>query len=158
MAVFKSEVPRRRPPANRNLRSYTLRHIGPKAVVFPDTIGQSFTVLNRTDMVARPLPVANIPDNAHFASGTWNGRLFDAGDASIVWPNKEASDGPPWRSRFDPTDKLQWPEVYVDEYLEGVYVVTKVTPDMNQVKVDLFDGFQMCKSAYTRDWTVPRKK
>jgi hypothetical protein len=39
-----------------------------------------------------------------------------------------------------------------------VYVVTKVTPDMNQVKVDLFDGFQMCKSAYTRDWTVPRKK
>ncbi|HTX32243.1 MAG TPA: hypothetical protein VMD09_12750 [Solirubrobacteraceae bacterium] len=141
-------------PTVLDLRNYALRHIGPKAVVWPDTPAQEFTVLNRSDMVARPLPQANIPNSADFASGAWNGRLYDAADGKIVWPNKEASDGVPWRARFDPNSKLQWLEIYVDEYLESCLCVTKVTPDRNQVEVDGYDGFQMCKSAYERDWIV----
>src|ERR1700752_2275838 len=78
-------------PTVLDLRQYALRHIGPKAVVFPDTPGASFTVLNRTDMVARPLPQANIPNSSDFVSGSWTGRLLDAGDGKLTFPNKEAS-------------------------------------------------------------------
>ena len=140
-------------PTVLDLRAYTLRLIGPHSVVFPTTPGTAYTVLNRNDLVARPLPSSQLPTSADFVSGTWNARLFDAGDGKFTFPNKEASDGTPWRLRFDPTNKLQWIEVTVDEYLEMVICVTKVTPDRNQVLVEGYDGFQMCKSAYLRDWT-----
>ncbi len=139
-------------PTVLDLSAYSIRLIGPKAVVYPDTPGASFTVLNRTDLVARPLPQANLPATADFASGQWTGRINDAGDAKIIWPNKEASDGTPWRYRFDPTNKLMWLEIRVNGFLETVQCITKVTPDRNQVEVDCYDGFQMTKSAYVRDW------
>ena len=141
-------------PTVLDLQGYQIRHIGPKALLWPDTIGSQFTVLARTDLIARPLPQSNLPYTNDFVSGTWTNRVNDAGDAKFIWPNKEASDGPPWRFRFDPTGKLQWLEVYINGWLEGVYCVTKVIPDRNQVEVDCYDGFQMCKSAYVRDWTV----
>lgn len=141
-------------PTVLDLRRYTLRHVGPKAVVFPVALAGSTTILARNDMVARPLPSSNVPYSPDFASGSWTGRLYDAGQSQLVFPNKEASDGVPWRSRFDSTSKLQWIEFWIDGYLEHVMCITKVTPDRNQVLVEGYDGFQLTKTAYERDWIV----
>jgi hypothetical protein len=52
----------------------TIRHIGPKAAVWPNAPGsvKQFTVLQNTTMVARPLPVANVPASQDFVSGSYN--------------------------------------------------------------------------------------
>jgi hypothetical protein len=131
-----------------------LRHIGPRAAVWPTSPAQDVTVLGRTDMVARPLPVSNVPANADFASGSWTTRLDDSGECSFVFPNVVSSDGLPWRERFDPSGHGQFLEVTYNGHLEGVFCIDTVTPTQQQITVHGQDGWFLLKKAYVRDWTV----
>jgi hypothetical protein len=141
-------------PTVQEFRRTTFRLVGPRALVFPTALEANVAVLARTDMVARPLPVADLPHSPDFASGSWTGRLGDAADGTLTWPNKEATDGTPWRYRFSPTGKLMWLEVYLDGYLDATLCITKVTTARDRVDVYATDGFFQCKSAYERDWIV----
>lgn len=137
--------------------AYTLRHVGPRSAVWPQSPAANVAVLACTTMVARPLPSSNIPTDRDFAAGSWTGRLDDAGEASVTFPNAEASDGLAWRSRFDPGingQRLQWVEVWADEYLEQVFCLYTVNPDRQQVQITGYDGAYLLKNAYERDWTV----
>jgi hypothetical protein len=108
-------------------------------------------------MVARPLPSDPSPESRDFASGSWTGRLDDAGEMAITFPNSEASDGAPWRSRFDPGvagQRLQWLEIYQNGYLESCCCLFTVVPDRDQVQITGYDGAYLLKNAYERDWVV----
>jgi hypothetical protein len=133
-----------------------IRHIGPKASVWPGApvALEEFTVLSRTDMVARPLPISNVPGTRDFVSGSWTLRLDDAGEATLVFPNTDASDGAPWRSRFDVTGHLQFLEIYFNGELDFVGVIDQVTPTQASVTVHCDDAFWLLKKAYARDITV----
>lgn len=87
---------------------YSLRHIGPKALVWPQTPSAPVTVLARTDMVARLLPSSPLPNDPDLVTGAFTNRLNDSGEASFTFPNSVSSDGVLWRSRFDPTGHLQF--------------------------------------------------
>jgi hypothetical protein len=133
-----------------------IRLIGPKASVWPAPPAdvQTFSVLGCDTMVARPLPVSNVPASPDFVSGYWTGRLDDAGEAQLVFPNATSSDGTPWRQRFDPTGHLQWIEIYFNGYLDFCGVIDQVTPDQQSVTVHAYDPFWVLKKAYVRDWIV----
>lgn len=133
---------------------YTLRHIGPRAAVWPTSPNPDITVLNRTDMVARPLPSSSLPSSPDFVSGTWNGRLGDAGDGMLLFPNTIASDGVAYRERFDPEGHCQFIEIYNNGNLDFVGVIDQVIVDQQQVQVHLSDGWFLLKKAYERDWIV----
>jgi len=131
-----------------------LRHIGPRAAVWPTSPAQDATVLGRTDMVARPLAISNVPANPDFASGSWTTRLDDSGECSFVFPNTTSSDGVPWRERFDPDGHNQFLEVTYNGNLEGVFCIDTVTPTQQSVTVHGQDGWFLLKKAYERDWIV----
>ena len=141
-------------PTVLDLRKYSMRHIGPAADVWPTSPAPLLTLLGCTTMVARPIPVQNLPNSPDFASGQWTGRLNDAGDFTLTWPNATASDGLPWRERFDPTGLLQWIEITVDEYLEANCLVVKTDTQRDHIDASGYDGFWLLKKAYERDWTV----
>ena len=137
--------------------TYLLRHVGPRDQVWLQSPATEITVLNRTDMVARPLPAAPDPASPDFQTGDYDLRLSDMGDFTITFPNKEASDGLPWRTRFDPGgdgQRLQWVELWLDEFLEFTGVLLTVVPDRQQVQITGDDGTFCLKNAYERDWTV----
>jgi hypothetical protein len=117
-------------PTVLSLNRYALRRVGPRAAVFPTSPVPNFSVLQVATMVARPLPTSNAPNSPDFASGSWTGRLVVAGEMALTFPNKEASDGAPWRNRFDPTGHLQWIEIYNDGYLESVCCIDKLSPPL----------------------------
>lgn len=138
-------------------RSYALRHIGPQSHLYPQgvPIAQStYTVLNQTTMVGRALPMADMPNSTDFVSGSWTGRVNDAGEFTLTFPNKEASDGTPWRNRFDPSFKNEWIEILNDGYLEAVCCIEKVDLKRDQIIISGHDGFWQTKNAYERDWIV----
>lgn len=120
--------------------------------MFPAALAANATFLNRTDMVAKPLPASQLPTSPDFVNGSYNMRLMDAGDCQLFFPNGVASDGTKYRQLFDPNYHLQWVEVYSDAYLEGVYCITKVIQQRDSIEVDGVDGFFMLKMAYERDW------
>ncbi|MBV8930088.1 MAG: hypothetical protein JO152_13280, partial [Mycobacteriaceae bacterium] len=133
---------------------YTIRHVGPRAAVWPTTPNAPLTVLARKDMVARWLPVSPAPDSADFVSGSWTGRLGDAGDGTFVFPNANSSDGTPWRNRFDTTSHLQFLEVYDNNELDFCGVIDQVKVDQQSVTVHCSDGWFLLKKAYERDWVT----
>jgi hypothetical protein len=134
---------------------YTLRHVGPGADVWPNTPGSQYTLLQRNDMVARPLPSSPLPTSPDLVTGSWTGRLGDSGEATLTFPNKIASDGIAWRDRFDPTGHLQFVEIYYNNELDYVGVIDQIpTIDQTQVQIHLADGWWMLKKAYVRDWIV----
>lgn len=134
---------------------YSVRHIGPAFAIWPDTPAPQFSVLAASTMVARPLPMSNLPSSPDLASGSWTGRLGDAGEAILTFPNATASDGVPWRSRFDPTGHLQFLEISRNGEIEFVGLIDQV-PVINQqqVQVHCSDGWWLLKKAYERDWIV----
>lgn len=135
--------------------NYKIRHIGPAAVVWPDSPAARTTVLGCTTMVARPLPSSNLPTSADLVTGSWTGRLGDSGESTLTFPNKEASDGTPWRQRFDPTGHLQFVEIYYNNELESCCVIDQIpTIDQTQVQIHGSDGWFLLKKAYERDWIV----
>lgn len=134
----------------------TLRHVGPKSAIWPAPPAgvSTFALLNQAAMIARPLPVSDVPASQDFVSGSWTGRLGDAGEAQLVFPNATSSDGEPWRDRFDPTGHLQFVEVRLNGFLEVVGVIDQVTTDQQGVTVHAYDAFWLLKKAYVRDWVV----
>lgn len=134
---------------------YSLRLIGPQDAVWPTTPNAPVTVLANDSMVARPLPMSNLTSSPDFVSGNWIGRLGDAGEGSLTFPNKDASDGVPWRQRFDPTGHLQFMEIYRNGELDFCGVIDAITTlDRQQVQIHCYDGMWLLKKAYERDWTV----
>jgi hypothetical protein len=133
---------------------FELRHVGPLSSVWPTSPNAPVTVLARTDMISRPLPMSQLPGSPDFVSGTWNGRLGDAGDATLVFPNGPAGDGIPYRTRFDATGHLQWVEILDNGETDFVGVIDKVTVDQQKVTLHLSDGWFLLKKAYERDWVV----
>lgn len=134
---------------------YAIRHVGPRGAVWVNSPAANIPVLGRPDMVARWLPSSNQPDSPDFATGSWTGRLGDSGESTITFPNGEASDGVPWRQRFDPTGHLQWIEIYYNNDLDSVCVVDKIpTIDEQQVQIHGADGFWILNKAYERDWII----
>lgn len=137
--------------------AFTLRHVGPRSAVWPQALAANTTVLGCSSMVGRPLPSSNIPNDPDFATGSTTSRLDDAGEFTLTFPNADASDGLPWRSRFDPGvngQRLQWVEVWIDEYLDHVGCLYTMVPDRQQVQLTGYDGTYCLKNAYERDWTV----
>ena len=134
---------------------FAVRLVGPKAAVWPSAPEsvQQFAVLNAATMVARPLPYSDVPGSPDLISGSWTGRLGDAGELALQFPNVPASDGVPWRQRFDPTGHLQFLEVYFNGFLDAVGVIDQVQASQQAVAVHTYDGFWLLKKAYTRDWT-----
>ncbi|HZV74580.1 MAG TPA: hypothetical protein VFF79_12755 [Conexibacter sp.] len=126
-------------------RPYRLRHIRPQA--------GGTTVLN-TAMGFEWLPSNPTPMSRDFASGHWTGRLGDAGEFQLTFPNTLASDGIPWRSRFSTVGHTEFVEIYRDDVLEFVGVILTVTPDQQQVVVTGQDGWFLLKKAFERDFTT----
>lgn len=123
-------------------RRYRLRHVKPAAagiVVLGQTFGFQW------------LPADPQPHSKDLASGSWTGRLGDAGEFSLIFPNTTASDGIAWRDRFDVAGHLQFIEIYRDDTLEFVGVIVKVDKDRNQVVVSGWDGWFLLKKCYVRD-------
>ena len=137
-------------------RTYQLRHIGPKAQIWPQppVAVSTYALLNQSAMVARSLPWSNQPNSADWVTGQWTGRLNDSSDFTLTFPNKEASDGGPWRLRFDPGGKKQWIEIWNDGYLEHVGCIQKGAYQRDSVVISGNDGWFQLKAAYERDWTV----
>ena len=144
-------------------RGYEIRLVGPEADVWPgSTPGvaappvalTTYAVLNQPAMSARRLPMTNSPNSPDMVSGEWTGRINDAGDFQLVFPNKEASDGLPWRNRFDPSLKRQWIEIYNDGYLEHCGCIEIVDKQRDQITISGHDGLWQTKMAYERDWIV----
>lgn len=144
-------------------RGYALRHIGPSPSIYPPAPGSalttsppvaltSYVVLQQPQMVARDLPMSNAPNSPDFVSGEWTGRLIDSGDFTLIFPNKEASDGTPWRNRFASNGKNQWIEVKNDGYLEFCGCIEKVDLKRDQITITGHDAFFQLKTAYERDW------
>jgi len=133
-----------------------LRHIGPLSSIWPAPPADvsTFALLGQSAMVARKLPISNVPATPDFVSGSWTGRLGDAGEATLLFPNATSSDGVPWRERFDPTGHLQFIEVKFNGFLDFTGVIDQVTADQQQVTVHAYDAFWLLKKAYVRDWIV----
>jgi PA14 domain len=127
-------------------RRHRLRHI------FPSAAG-AVTVLGRL-YGFRELPISYLPDSPDFAEGTWTARRDDAGEWSVTFPNREASDGFPWRNRFNTTGHLEFIEIYRDDVLEHVGCVQKIQRDRGQVVVSGFDGFYLLKAVFERDFST----
>lgn len=135
---------------------YAIRQVGLPSVLYPQTatpISPEIQVLSKL-LIARPLPASSLPSSPDFVSGSWTGRLGDAGDMQLQFPNKEASDGVPWRQRFDPTGHLQFLECYYNGNLDSCCVIDTCEVDEQGVSVHGQDGWFLLKKAYERDWTV----
>lgn len=94
---------------------YSLRHIAPKqsnegepGIVNP--FGAGFVVLGQT-LYAAPLPISRLPDSPDFHEGSTILRMLDAGEFTLTFPNKDSSDGQPWRSRFSAIGHSQFVEI-----------------------------------------------
>lgn len=139
-------------------RGYELRHIGPRSVLYagggPSVAVTNYVLLNQPTMVARELPITNSPISPDFAQGQWTMRLGDAGDYSLTFPNKDASDGMPWRNRFASDGKNQWIEIRNDGYPEFVGCIEDVDSKRDQIVITGHDGFFQTKNAYERDWVT----
>jgi hypothetical protein len=137
-------------------RGYTLRHVGPMPEIWPTppTLSPMLSMLNQSQMMSRPMPQSDVPGSPAFDSGQWTGRLLDAGDGNVVFPNSIAIDGVPWRDRFDSAGRNQWLEVYNDGYLEHVLCIMSVNKQQQSVQVIGNDGYTLTKNAYERDWVA----
>jgi hypothetical protein len=98
------------------------------------------------------LGISPLPTSRDFAEGSWTRRLADAGEWSATFPNRQASNGVPWRERFSADGHLQWVEIYRDDILESVGVITKIAPDQQKVTISGQDGWFCLRKAYERDF------
>lgn len=129
-------------------RTYRVR------LLAPDPNGTQFVLEDQT-YSGEWLPTSSIATSPDLLEGNYSLRLNDAGDFEISFPNVTASDGVPWRTRFDPDGKQQFVEIYRELDLEFVGVVERVDVDRGTVKVSGGDAFGLLKSVFERDrtWT-----
>lgn len=135
-----------------------LRHIAPQAatptsagVVSPP--GAGYVVLGQT-LFAKPLPTSHLPHSRDFDSGEFTLRVLDAGDWKLSFPNTDAADGQPWRSRFDASGRNEWIEISREGEVEFVGSIVSISPDRQSVTVAGFDGFECLKHAYEQDFST----
>ena len=100
----------------------------------------------------RDLPISVLPTSSDFSEGHYLQRLNDAGEQAVTFPNKEASDGVPWRNRFSTIGHTEFLEFYRDDVLEAVMCILKVAPTQQAVEVSGQDGWFLLRDAYERDW------
>jgi hypothetical protein len=131
-------------------RRHRLRHIKPYAAG-QGLVESAQTIFGRA-YAFEELPISELPSSRDFSEATWTGRLLDAGELEVTFPNKEASDGQPWRSRFETFGHLEFIEVYRDDALEHVDCILKVSPTQQAVVVTGQDGWALLRSAYERNW------
>lgn len=137
---------------------YRLRHVAPKQTLegepgIIDPLGNAVTVLSK-QLYAAPLPISRQPHSPDLTEGEDVMRLLDAGDFTVTFPNKDASDGQPWRSRFDDEGHVEFIEIWKDDSLEFVGVIVKVVADRQKVTVSGFDGLFLLKKAYEQELVV----
>lgn len=130
---------------------YRLRLVGP--AVNPG--GPTTTVLGRAfGAVWLNEGHGETPASSDFAEGNWVGRLGDAGDFTITFPNAASPNGPAWRDRFDPTGALEFIEIYHERFgLEFVGNVQKVQSDRGSVVVSGQSAPSLLRRAYETDFT-----
>jgi len=136
--------------------TYGLRLIAPKAasVTEPGVVnplGAATTVLAQT-LYAKPLPVSHEPTSPDFHEGNYVLRLNDAGDWTIGFPNRDASDGQPWRSRFSSDGHKQFIEISREGEVEFVGTIVKIVKDRQKIVVSGYDGFWLLKKAYEKEY------
>lgn len=132
---------------------YRLRHIHPTAR-FPSE-GATTTVLGRPYGFTE-LPISGLPGGEDLVEGGWTGRLGDAGEFTLSFPNAAGSKGL-WRERFDPDRSLEFVEVYgPDEELEFVGSIARMEIDRGTVTISGPDAWALLRRAYERDrtWTA----
>ena len=127
-------------------RRYRIRHVK------PDPAGS--TVVLGITYGFEWLPADPAPHSKDLASGSWTGRLGDAGEFQLTFPNTTASDGVAWRDRFDVSGHLEFVEIHREDTLEFVGVIVKVPKDRNQVVVSGWDGWFLLKKCYVRDQQI----
>jgi hypothetical protein len=137
---------------------YMLRHIAPKqpseggpGIVAP--LGAGFTVLGQT-LYAAPLPVSRLPDSPDFHEGQYTLRMFDAGEGDLTFPNRDSSDGQPWRQRFSAAGHTEFIEISREGEVEQIIVVDKVDKDRQKVMITGYDGLFLSKKNFEQDYTA----
>jgi hypothetical protein len=135
-------------------RAHALRHIGTAADLYPQGGAPASTTVLGAALVPRNLPTSHIAGSPDLAQGSYTGRLGDAGEFTLTFPNEAASDGINWRDRFDPDGHRQFIEITRNDELEFVGVILKVEVDRTQVVVSGQDGWFLLKKAYERDFTT----
>lgn len=102
------------------------------------------------------LPISELITNPDLVDGTWTARLQDAGTYQIRTPNKTASDGVPWRTRFTTWGRSDWIEIKRGGNLEFVACVENSIATGNSgsdsVTLQGHDAAWCLKSQYERDW------
>lgn len=136
---------------------YMLRHIAPLAASetapgIYEPLGQGFKVLART-LYAEALPVARLPNSPDFHEGKYTLRMYDAGDFAVAFPNRDASDGRPWRDRFSTDGHVEFLEISRENEIEQIGVIVKNPRDRGKVTIEGYDGFFLLKKAFEQEWT-----
>src|ERR1700729_1694006 len=136
--------------------SYQIRHIAPLAeaanlpgIVNP--LGPGVQVLSQL-LYAKPLPVSHEPTSPDFHEGEYTLRLNDAGEWSLSFPNRDASDGQPWRSRFSPDGHTHFIEISREGGIEFIGVITKEVCERGKVTISGYDGYWLLKKSYEKEW------
>lgn len=130
---------------------HRVRHVVPTAGAEPGMVPSGVSILG-TPYSFRDLPISSIPETSDFSEASWTARLNDAGALSITFPNREASDGVPWRNRFSTYGHTEFLEVYRDDVLEQVAVILTAAPSQQAVIVTGQDGWFLLRDAYERDY------
>ncbi len=132
---------------------YRLRHIHPTTRFASE--GATTTVLGRSYGFTE-LPVSTLPGGEDLVEGGWTGRLGDAGEFTLSFPNAAGSKGL-WRERFNPDKALEFVEIYgPDEELEFVGSIARMEIDRGMVTISGPDAWALLRRAYERDriWTA----
>lgn len=137
-------------------RGFVLRHVAPTAS-WPSE-GGTATVLGRTYGFT-VLPMSHLPTSPDLVEGSYTGRLGDAGEFSLTFPNVAGSKGL-WRERFSADLSREFIEIYRDEVsaqtLEFVGSIQRVEIDRGVVTVSGTDAWALLRRAYEQDrhWTA----
>lgn len=136
---------------------YTLRHIRlgdsakgtgfAPALQYPGRV----TVLGKSTSFEE-LPISELINSPDLVNGTWTARLQDAGTWTMAFPNRTASDGIPWLTRFEERGFNDWIEIRRGGYLEFVAAVGSVKADYQSVAAAGWDAAYCLKKVYERDW------
>lgn len=132
-------------------RGFRLRHIAPTARFASQ--GATATILGRSYGFTE-LPIGHLPTSAGLVDGTYTGRLGDAGEARLTFPNAASAAGL-WRERFSTDLALEFVEIYRDDVLEFVMSVQRIEIDRGTVIVSGPDAWALLRRVYERDraWT-----
>ena len=144
---------------------YSLRHIRvgnplnntATALTGGVAAGEPGDVVGQVDVVSQQLPISDLISSPDVVSGTSTARLGDSGTWQAQFPNKAASDGVPWLSRFTASTGgvtgLRFDAGRGHLSLWGAW--KRATTDFESVTVSGHDGFWCLKCALRTGLAVP---